>query len=314
MSARNIITSALLAVAMCVAYFYIVTPYAVGVRGDFTNLSVFSTLSNSQHLSMWGDVWNGRLAGMTLTGWLFDYCHTLQSYINAFGLYQVFWLVLIFTTSMFAFTYNQSLAVNAIVFAGLVYDLTPAGSSYIYPWDMPATFFLFMVVVFFWKKFPGWTLLLPLCVGCFFKETVLVGALLFLFMAGIRWWKRSLLFLTPFLVYAVGKHLWLGHYGISSQSFSMGDASSIVGLFTAPFVGGYVVRNIHTLNTPTWNSVLLVNGGTVLAAVLLCGKKLLPYTTVLIAYLAGVFLYGSFREFHDFMQVLPMCAMMLVVL
>ncbi len=172
------------ALSLGVTYYFLVENFAIGSPNNYTNGWVFTSCSfPGFHLDKLGDVWKGRLSGLLLSGWLFDSLvkdnkFGVEQYESLFGLYQSLWLFLLFLAVIFAL--RHSLFINLGIFAGLMYGFTPASGLYFYPWDLPATLFFTLAVLFFERR-QMWLLTAAICAGCFFKETVLVCALLVLF-------------------------------------------------------------------------------------------------------------------------------------
>jgi hypothetical protein len=149
------------------------------------------------------------------------------------------------------------------------------------------------------------------CAGCFFKETVLVCALLALFASHWKWGKRVLTFAGIVAVYVLGKEFLLSQLLLDVAAFSMGGATNLRGLL-APTTLENLFENLKELFSPTINHVIFANAGT-LAAVLVLGwrKRFLPYMALIVVFLAGQFMYGIFNEFRIFMDVLPLSLILL---
>jgi len=301
----------LLAASMCVAYFFLVQKYAMGVTNDNTNYWVFSSCSLSNfHLEQIYDVWKGRLSGLLFSGVMFDFLVkdnsvNLEKYGNAFALYQSLWLFLLFMVITMAL--RRSLLVNLGIFAGLIYNFSPAAGFYFYPWDIPATLFFTLGVLFFERRQIR-LMVASTIIGCFFKETVLVTALLLFFVDDWKWWKRILTFVGIGAVYAVGKKILVAHLHLKVAALSMGDAKDLHALLNPRIL----IENVKFICTPTFNHVIFANAGT-MVAVLILGwqRRFLPYTLVILVFLAGQFMYGAFNEFRIFMQILPLSLIIL---
>ncbi|MGA2787664.1 MAG: hypothetical protein ABSF60_09055 [Verrucomicrobiota bacterium] len=280
--------------------------YAVGVQDNFTNGQLFTScsLSNFQLENIY-DVWKGRLSGMLLSGYLFDFLvnhstGSVDQIDNIFGLYQSLWLFFLFLVVIFAL--RQSLVINLGIFAGLMYIFLPASGLYFYPWDIPATLFFTLAVLLFERR-RIWLMLAATCAGSFFKETVLVCALLVLFAGQWRWWRRIAAFAGILAVYVVGKKILLDHLHVMAAPLSMGDAKDWAGLLNTRIF----VENLRVLFSPAGIYVIFANAGTTAAALLLCWRRhFLPYLVLILAYLAGQIMYGDFQEFRIFMQILPL--------
>jgi tetratricopeptide (TPR) repeat protein/MFS family permease len=311
MSSRRFIFELFVALLLSAGYFHFVKSYAVGIPGDNTNGFVFisCSLSNFQPDQIY-DVWKGRLSGMLLSGGLFDLLvgHStgkMDQFQYIFGLYHSLWLFLLFIVVIL--TLRQSLFINFGIFAGLMYNFLPVSGLYFYPWDIPATLFFTLAVLLFERR-QVWLMVAAICAGCFFKETVLVCALLVLFVGQWQWWKRVLVFAGMVAVYVVGKKLLLGELHIQAAALSMSDARSLADLLNPRIFLG----NLRLLFSPFALYIFFINAGT-LTAVLVLGwrRRFLPYMTVILFFLAGQFLYGAFNEFRIFMQILPLSLILL---
>ncbi|MGA3285033.1 MAG: hypothetical protein ABSD57_11325, partial [Verrucomicrobiota bacterium] len=149
-----------------------------------------------------------------------------------------------------------------------------------------------------------------ICAGCFFKEVVLVCALLALFASHWKWGKRILMFGGIVLVYVLGRKFLLSQLLLGVADLSMGKS-----VFAPPILMENLVGNLKALFSPTLNSILFANAGT-LAAVLVLGwrKRFLPYMAVLLAFLAVLVLCAvspGIAEVRDFMEILPLSLILL---
>jgi hypothetical protein len=188
-----------------------------------------------------------------------------------------------------------------------MYNFLPASGLYFYPWDIPSTLFFTLAVILFERR----QILLmaaATCAGCFFKETVLVCALLVLFAGSWKWWRRILAFAAIVAVYMVGKKFLLGHLQVKAAALSMNDATNWAGLLKP----NILIENLKVLFSPAAIYVIFANAGT-LAVVLMLGwrRRFLPYMVLILAFLAGQFMYGNFQEFRIFMQILPLSLILL---
>jgi len=301
-------------ISLCVAYFFLVRNYAV--TGDPMNHMIFTAGSEKGYRldqSIICDAWKGRLSGLLLSGTLTDFSvnehnttpRVKERLSNVFGLYHTFWLLLLFVAVTFAL--RHSLFINLGIFAGLIYNFSPAAGPYFYPWDIPATLFFTLAVLFFERRQMG-LMAAATCAGCFFKETVLVCALLALFAGHWKWRKRMLTFAGLVAVYVLGKKVLLNLLHLDAAGLSMGNATNLAELLRHTFLN----YNFKVLLSPTINHVIFANAGT-LAAVLVLGwrKRFLPYMTVILVFLGGQLLYGGLNEFRIFMEVLPLSLILL---
>ena len=308
---RLLVVELFVAFSLSVTYYFLVENFAAGSPNNMTNGWVFTSCSiPGFHLDKLGDVWKGRLSGLLLSGWLFDFLvkdntFSIAQYFRLFGLYQSVWLFLLFLAVIFAL--RHSLLINLGIFAGLMYDFSPASGLYFFPWDLPATLFFTLAILFFERR-QMFMMAVAACAGCFFKETVLVCALLALFAGQWKWGKRVLTFAGIVAVYAVGKKLLLSHLDLKVAAFSMDNATNVAGLFRP----GILMENFGKLFSPTFNHVIFANAGTLAAVLVLCWRRrFLPYMTLIVVFLVGQFMYGGLNEFRIFMQVLPLSLILL---
>jgi hypothetical protein len=302
---RRLIVAVMAALLFAVIYFYFVKDYSVGIPGNSTNAKIFTSASSSSFLlDDIYDVWKGRFLGLLLSGFLFDTLvhHSSGSFAglsSIFGLYQAGWLLLLFLLVILAT--SRALVINTGIFLGVMYNLIPAGGLYFYPWDIPATVFFTLAVVFFESRRLT-LMLLMIAAGCFFKETVLVCAPLVFFVVEWKWWRRILTFGLLLSTYVAGKTIILTALHAPAAAFSMSNATKATELFN---LAG-LQNNLDTLCSGNGIFVLFANAGT-LAAVLMFGwqRRFWPYMCLILIFLAGQALYGAFIEFRIFMQVLP---------
>jgi hypothetical protein len=310
------------ALSLCVAYFFLVRNYFA--YGDPMSSNVFTAGSEKLYrleAPIMGAHWNSRLSGLLLSGSLIDFSlkeHTatevqMERLMNVFGLYYAFWLLLLFVAIIFAL--RHSLFINLGIFAGLMYHFSPASGPCFYPWDMPATLFFTLAVLLFERR-QMWSMVAATCAGCFFKETVLVCALLPLFASHWRWGKRILTFVGIVAVYFWGRKFLLSQLQLPMAALSMGDAANLRGWLSPTTLMDNLVANLKVLFSPTLNSVIFANAGT-LAAVLVLGwrRRFLPYMTVILAFVAGLVLLPlkppGISEVRVFMQILPLSLILL---
>lgn len=308
---KNFLLELSLAVVLGAAYFYFVKDYAVGIPGNTTNAKIFISGSASCfQVDQIFDVWKGRLSGLLLSGCLFDLLvsHTSGSFEQfsfAFGLYQAFWLFLLFLVVILGL--RHSLFINLGIFLGVMYNFFPVCGLYFYPWDIPATLFFTLAVLFFERRQTG-LMVATICAGCFFKETVLVCALLVFFAGQWKWWRQLLTFAGIIAVYVIGKKLLLHELHLSAAALSMNDSKNLSEIFHIRLL----IENLQILFSANGLYVLFANAGT-LAAVLLFGwqRRFWPYMVLVLAFLVGQAMYGGFLEFRIFMQLLPLSLMIL---
>jgi hypothetical protein len=309
------------ALAMAVAFFFLVKPCFIS--GDAINRYTFT--SASKHLyrldqQLMGALWNNRLGGLLLTGALTDYSldkdgadadQGLEAMSDAFAAYHTFWLLLLFVAVIL--TFKDSLLINLAIFAGLMYDFSPISGPYFYPWDLPVMFFATMAALLFERK-RYWLMVAVICVGCLFKETSLVCALLVLFAVDWRKEKRIAVFIGIVAAYFIGERLLLNGLVLPATMPRGVNALSFYGL-SRELALLNPTDNLKELFAPRLNSVFFVNAGTLVAVLALCWRRrYLPYMTVILGYVAVMFFLAvppGVREVRDFMQILPLSVILL---
>jgi len=318
---RLLLFELFMVLSLCVAYFYLVRNYYTG--DPMNNYAFVAGSEKCYELDkpIMGAHWNGRLAGLLLSGALIDFSLTEHSVTNGqverlknvFGLYHTFWLLLLFLAVTFALRY--SLFINLGIFAGLMYNFSPVSGPYFYPWDMPAML-LFTLAVLFFERRQIWLMAVVIGAGCFFKETVLVCALLVLFATHWSRGKRVLTFAGIVAVYVLGKKFLLSQLHLNVAALSLGDAASWRGWLGPKILVENFAGNLKVLFSPRFNSVIFANAGS-LMAVLMLGwrRRFLPYMAVILAYLAGLVLLPlqppGITEVRVFMQILPLSLILL---
>jgi hypothetical protein len=321
---RPLLFELFVAVSLAAAYFYMVRDFfAYGNPMSFNVFTAGSEKLYQLYQPFMNPGFNGRVSGLLLAGALTDSSLTTNSadaeqlhrLINVFGLYHACWLLLLFVCIIFAL--RNSLLINLGIFAGLMYNFSPTSGPYFYPWDMPVTLFFTLAVLFFERR-KFWMMAAAICAGAFFKETTLVCALLIFFADQWKWTRRVVLFVGLLAVYLVGKKWLLFHLNIAAPKFSPVDALHFRGSFSPSTLIHNVLENFGHLFSPTWNSVIFVNAGT-LAAILVLGwqKRFLPYMTVIVAFICGLFLFSprpGISEVRAFVEVLPLSVILLSIL
>ncbi len=319
---RPLLFELFVAFALFVTYFYMVRSYFN--YGNPMSANVFMAGSEKLYRldqPLMGEHWNGRLSGLMLTGALMDFSLNengakeaqADRLANIFGLYHSCWLLLLFICIIFALRY--SLLVNLGIFAGLMYDFSPITGPNFYPWDFPSMVFFTLAALFFERR-RLWLMAVAICVGSFFKETVMVCALLFLFAGEWKWKKRILFFVGTGLVYVLGKKILMRGLHLEIPMLAMGDAPGVLQVINPVSIISNFIENLKVVFQPTLNSVIFANAGAVVAVLVLCWqRRFLPYMVVILAYLAGlVFLPlkpAGITEVRVFMQILPLSFILL---
>jgi hypothetical protein len=317
---RPLLFELFVAFSLFVAYFFMVKNFFA--YGNPMSSNVFMAGSEKLYRldqPIMGQHWNGRLSGLLLSGALMDFSLNekganeaqIDRLSNVFGLYHSCWLLLLFVVIIFAL--RNSLFVNLGIFAGLMYDFSPVAGPNFFPWDLPAMFFFTVAALLFERRYL-WTMAVVVLAGSFFRETVLVCALLTFFAGEWKWPKRLLTFTGIVVVYFLVKKILLG--GLHLEVPIMGDNASVTQQINPFSIIGSFIDNLKVLFLPTFNSVIFANAGTAVAVFILCWqKRFLPYMAIIAAYLAGLVLLPvkppGITEVRVFMQILPLSFMLL---
>lgn len=300
------------AVSLCMAYFFLVQLFAVGVPHNSTNLWVFSSCSTVDfHLKQLYDVWKGRLIGLLFTGYLFDSVLNgatslnIEQYNHMFAAYQSGWLFALFLVVIL--TFRQSLFINLGIFAGLIYDFSPVAGYYFYPWDISSTLFFTVAVIFFARKQPV-MMIVAIIFGCLYKEADLVCAVLILMVDRWKWPVRIALFVGIFVVYSLIKELLTRQLHVPVAAFSMHGAKHWSDLLKT----WCLTQNLGAFFSLTLNHVIFVNAGSTVAVLVLCWqRRYWPYMLLIGAFLAGSYVLCIVHEYRNFMQILPLSIILL---
>ena len=321
---RPLLFELFVAISLFIAYFFLVRNFFA--YGDPMNFNVFTAGSEKLYRldqPFIAKDWNGRINGLLLTGALTDFSldendsdkAQFDRLTSVFGFYHACWLLLLFICIIFAL--RHSLLINLGIFAGLMYNFSPTSGPYFYPWDMPAMLFFTLAVLFFERR-RIWPMAAVVCIGCFFKETVLVCSLLIFFASQWNWKKRVLVFAGVVIVYLLGKKLLLSQLHIEAPMYSISDALHFRGSLSPSTLFYNFAQNIEALFAPKLNSILFVNAGSLLAVLVLgWQKRFIPYMIVILAFILGLLFVNpppGMREIRIFMEILPLSIMLLSVL
>lgn len=309
---RTKLTTAFIALSLCMTWFWFTRASANGNRNNSLTLFVFVADSHIQnHYDQLMDVWKPRIGGNWIAGRLADaFAHdgslSEGAYQNVFGAYNAGWLLLIF--GVLICLADNPLFVIPLVFAGMCYSLTPPDDVTIYPWDMPSVFFFTLSFLLWQRRNFGW-MLTTIIVGTAFKETCAVTALLY-FFAPLDWKKKIGYFGSAFAVCLLLK-LWItqammGHMQICTATFTKSGNDSGFSLLT-------LKQNLQDFFGLYGAIFIGVNAGTFIVALLLPARTLAEkgIKTVLVVFFIGQSFAGAYRELREFMDVLPMSVLYL---
>lgn len=321
LSWQSLLFEFFIAVSISLAFFFLVRPYII--IGNPINRYIFTSASENFYRldqPIMGGLWNGRLGALLSSGAVVDYsvnndvaaAQKIERLSNAFGLYHTVWLFL--TLVVVISLMRRSLLINFGILAGLIYDFSPASGPYFYPWDLSAMFFCTVAALLFARRHI-WLMAAVTCAGCFFKETVLVCALLVFFVGNWKWGKRIGVFIGIVALYFFAKEILLSQLNLKAAMSSPAGAFASHGALSPATLFTNLAANLKALFAPRVNSVVFVNGGTLMATLFLgWRKRFIPYMTIICAFILGTFLTApppGISEVRDFMQVLPLCLIIL---
>jgi hypothetical protein len=323
-----------IAVALSVTWYYNVKVWAVGVPGNATNFVTFYAGSKTaNHMDTLG-VWRARIGGLWITGKLFDsvvvngeinmddykagkilplkadrqegervwgtYVYK-EAYQNVFGLYHACWLFLFFVV-LIIFLQNPLLVMFGTL-AGMFYTLTPAAVYYSYAWDMPAIFF-FTLGYFLWRQKQYNWILAVIFVGCPFKETTAVIAILY-FFTDMPMKKRVIYFAGAAAMTLLQKIVIMEAYyhSMTVLTQNLHSAPEDAQGLAATTLG----QNLKEFFSLKWNHFIFVNAGTLLISFCLPAHNKVQWGTkaLLVVFFVCQALAGSFNEFRIMLEALP---------
>ncbi len=295
-----------IALALSVTWFEVIRPTAFGNSNNSITPFVFTADSHQfSHHDKLLEVWKPRVGGIWIAGRLVDAVSVngemnKERYANAYASYHAAWLLLLFV-ALVCFA-DHPIFIIPMVFAGLIYTLTPPDDITTYPWDMPSVFF-FTLSFLLWQRGNYVWMLTTIVLGTAFKETVAVTALLFFFTPLA--WKKRLGFFGSAFVGCVLLKIWItsavmGHAQLATATYNGGGSES--------FSFDTLNHNLGEFFSLHLNHFLWINAGTFVVALLLPVKTMEAkgIKTVLAVFFVGQSLAGAYREFREWMDVLPM--------
>jgi hypothetical protein len=294
------------ALSLAVTYYYIVKPFAMGIPGNGTNFWVFSAMSRSSpHLNAIYPVWRSRIGGMWISGKLVDGVVEdgqlrIEAAQRVFGIYHSVWLFLFFLVLIFLVE-DPLFAITAC-FACMLYMFTPKASYYAYPWDIPGMTF-FTLNYLLWRRKRYNLMLLVMFVGYFFKETIILSGVLFLFTDLTKSNKVRYLAATAAIAFVMKVGITLaidGKISLVTNQFISGTQRSL-------FKDSTFFLNIKELTTPSLNHFIFVNGGTFIISLLLPMRTRSERGTkaVIGIFSLAALLAGALDEFRIMLDILP---------
>lgn len=302
------LVTAFIALSLCAAWF--VFTHAAAHGNDHNSLSLYIFVADSHihgHYDQLADVWKPRIGGNWIAGRLCDAFAedgnlTMPVYENLFAFYNAAWLLLTFAALIYLA--DNPLFIIPLVYAGMIYILTPPDNVIITPWDLPSMFF-WTLAYLLWQRKSYFPMLAVIVIGTAFKETVAVTAFLFFFTT-LSWRTRWTFFGATFVACLLLK-MWIT-YSVFGH----------VRIFTADTQGQVGFHVFKDLITPQVNHVIWINAGTFVLALLFLPMKTVNdrgTKFILVAFLAGLtwacILVSTPYEFRQFLDVLPISVLYL---
>ena len=309
-------------VSLCVYWFFLMLPQGTPNRwydGNHTSLYLFSYYSRyampiDPNIDVGLVIFKTRVLSQVLSGyWLNTTADIIGSQTYtwngysfgciqiAFALWQASWLFLTLL-AIWHFCRNPLLVVMG-TFAGLMYNLTIPSGSWFYPYDGPAMFFFTLAVLLYDGR-----RILPLAtavlVGAVIKETVLCCALLILF--GEHWkLKNRIAWFTGIVIAAMaGRQFLMVAYGVHVFALPFNESTD---------VASFIAKEVHQIGANIGllfhlNSLIFANAGALVLMFWMGWKTRRDKLFKLLAgaFVLGQFQWGTFCEFRDFFEVLPL--------
>ena len=232
------------------------------------------------------------------------YHFRFQPLAISFGLYNSFWLGLLFGL-LIHYRRNDAVFLMFGIFTGLMYNMNQPAGSWWLPWDMPIMcLFTWSILVF--QKNEYFPLVLLVFTASLFKETGLVCALLVL-LGPWSWTKRWLGFAGLVLAFVLCRKFLIAASGATTILVPLNEATDGASLFHNAMEE--LKLNLSDLFSFHLNSPLFANCGMWFVMFILPGR---PAVKIMAAvFMAGQFIAGTVFEFRDFFELLPLGLMQL---
>jgi tetratricopeptide (TPR) repeat protein len=298
------------AFSLAVYFYLLIKPLFHGHPSEvFYCLSSHASPEIKQKMPL---AWRGRVAGPIIGSWMIDLVSNGdpdsvgESNREMFALYNAAWLFLTFLALIVA--RKDALLIILGTTCGLIYTFTQPGDVSFYPFDFPAQFFFTSAILLF-DKGKIWALMLAVCVGALFKETVLCCALLILAYQGWGMGRRIAAFISVVCLRSVMDKLLMQHYGMDGHILAMGNASALSGLLSS----NYIFDNAKTIFSANLRQVIFIGGGSVLAAILIPwrNRRDVILKSLMLIFAFGLLEYGVIDEVRIWYEIQPLAWMMI---
>jgi hypothetical protein len=135
-------------------------------------------------------------------------------------------------------------------------------------------------------------MLAAIFMGFFFKETVLLCAILLFFNRSWSWKKNILVFVALVAACLLGKHGLIRGLHLDTQTLAMGESTNATGLIANAW--RILKLNFGKIFSLQANHVAFASAGTLLAVLLFDWRtrKYWPYKLLIVLFVIGQLLYG----------------------
>lgn len=308
------VTTGWVLLSLCVYWYFLMLPQPETPRhydGNQANLYLFSHYSHraliDTNFEAQFPAFKPRIAGQVLAGkwldatsdgiWNFEYNgYCFPCWQVAFGLYQAFWLGLLFGV-VWWFRPDDAILVCLITYGSLTYNLTEPSGSWFFPFDMPILA-LFNWAFLAWEAGCRSLFVVVAVVACAFKETGLVLFLLPLL-------ERKLVMAA--LVFSLGllvRWLLMDYYRVNTMLLPFNESSGTLEFIRKAWQ--QFRNNCLEMGRLNLNNFIWTNCGLVVMGLFLKAKW---QTKALVgAFLTGQWFAGTCIEPRDFYEIAPLTA------
>ncbi len=302
----RLIAYGFIAVSLSVTYYY--NCYMFSTWGPVDRDSVYTFRSFSLGLEEYSRIvrkeWRPRLFSNFLASFVVKPEGNRHGFATGVAAWNAAWLALCFAVYLLWDTRKGAFLIFG-TFACLYYSFTIMADRHIYPWDMPALFFYCLLALSVHWKSP-WLIVATCLLGTGFKETLMLGSIVFLFRS--EWamkerlaWAATTLLLC--LLLKIGIDVLTNNPSIL---FTMQLDSE------GPLVKDGVTErgiwyNLRALTTIYPNHPLFINGGTLLIFLLLPMRDAEDrmWKTIGALFVAANMLFADINEYRVFHEMIP---------
>ncbi len=302
----RLIAYGFVAVSLTVTYYY--NCYMFSTWGPVDRDSVYTFRSFSRGLeeycsSMRGE-WRPRVFSNFLASFAVKPKGTRHGFAVGVAAWNAAWLALCFAIYLLWDTRKAAFLIFG-TFACLYYSFTIVADRHIYPWDMPALFLYCLLALSVQWRSP--LLVLAVClVGTGFKETVMLGSVVFLFWTEQPMKRRLAWAVTTLLLCLLLKT------GIDILTHNPSILFTMQWDSEGPLVMEGVRErgvwyNLRALGSVYLNHPVFINGGTLLVFLLLPMRDTEDrmWKTIGVLFVVGIMLFADINEYRVFHEMIP---------